>query len=356
MRIDVITEAAGMDRIAARWHALYAADPHAHYFVSWSWLRNWFAITPYTWFVLAARPADDADYVAFLPLARTAVRRCGVGLQQSLYMGGKPISDYAGFVADPAHADAALAALGRHIAGDSAWNWFHVGHVPDPRLDALLAGLSGANLRITPDADVSCPFVELPADWDEYLATRLSHKGRFNLRRYTRMTEELPEFRATVTSAETADRDIDVVLTMWQDRWGALASADAGNYRTMLHGALADGDLWLRMLWAGETPIAGAAGFLDRVHRRFCYYIGGYNPEFNKLSPGKVVVGYALRDTIAAECTFFDFLLGGEGYKMDFFGASERPARGATIMRMDVASRMRRRLARWLAHAPVVSS
>lgn len=355
LRIETITDPAGFERIRPDWEALYAADPHAHHFLSWNWLRRWFALTPYRWFVLAARE-EHGSYVAFLPLAATAVRRCGVGLQQSLYLGGKPISDYAGFLADPARADAALAALGRYLADDGGWDWFQIAHVPDARLSALLAAFSGEGFRVTPEADVSCPFVELPGDWETYLAERMSHKGRFNLRRYTRMVEELPDFRATVTTAETVDVDVAALLTMWQGRWGALAPGDVENYRRMLGGALADGALWLRMLWSGATAVAGAAGFIDRVRRHFSYYMGGYNPEFNKLSPGKVVVGHALRDALECGCTRFDFLLGGEGYKLDFFGASERPAHSATILRMGVGSRVRRRLAHWLAPSPAEAS
>ncbi|RME42331.1 MAG: GNAT family N-acetyltransferase, partial [Caldilineae bacterium] len=58
------------DFIALRqnWEAVYAADPHAHIFVSWLWLRGWFQIASPRWFILAARPDAASPYVAFLPL------------------------------------------------------------------------------------------------------------------------------------------------------------------------------------------------------------------------------------------------------------------------------------------------
>ena len=356
MQIDIIDNLAEFDRLAERWDALYAGDAHAQFFMSWSWLRHWFEITPYRWFVLAARPDHTQEYVAFLPLAGVVERRCGVGLRQLLYMGGKPISDYTGFVADSAHAAVAIPELGRYVAEQLTWDWFDIAHVIDERLELFLQGLNGERIRVRREEPVGCPCATLPQDWDAYLGESLSAKGRANLRRGMRMIETMPDFRATLSTADSIACDADIVLGMWRSRWGSLAAHDLGNYRHMLRRTLDDGRLCLRILWTGKEPVAALAGLLDPVKRAFMYYLTGFNERFARISPGKVVVGWCIRDAIVQGYERFDFLLGLDEYKTSFFNAPIRLAQSVTVQRMDIASRVRGRLARWLGPARVAAS
>jgi len=347
MRIERIEDLAGLDRLESAWNALYAADAHAHVFMSWPWMREWLRITPYKWTVLVARDASG-EVAGLVPLALAGPRQWGVGLVQTLYMGGKPISDYSGFLAFEKHAGAALAALGRYAAKRLSWDRFRLQHVIDPRLAAFLDGLSAAATRVRDDDVISCPYLTLPGDWDEYLEGSLSYNNRYKLRRGIRQVERLPGFRTTVSTAGSVDDDIAKVLGMWRARWGTLQPHDLENYQRMLRSMFDAGVLWLRMLWEGDEPVAGLVGFIDPVTREFSYFFSGFNPRHGRLSPGKVIVGWCIRDAIEQRLATFDFLLGDEEYKVDFFSASERPARSVTLERTDIPSRVRQRLARWL--------
>jgi len=342
LSVEVIDTPEKFDRVAVAWNAIYAADLHAQVFLSWDWLRNWFDITPYRWLVLAAKRAAEGAYVAFLPLAITTAGRLGLRERQ-LYLGGKPISDYCGFVAAPDAADAALKSLCAYVSRELPWDRFHVAHVIDDRLDLFLSALDGAQFRVSWDSPVKCPYAELPADFDDYVNS-LSSKTRFNLRRSMRMIAALPDFRATEGAGDGCGRDLDVVLELWQRRWGALSPADADRYRTQLARAADSGRLWLRMLWSGATPIAGLVSLRDPVKRDWHYYFGGYHADFARYSPGKAVIGWSIRDAITQDYKRFDFLLGAEEYKHSFCGSHARLARSATVLRMSLASRLRRRL------------
>ena len=356
MRIETINNLADFDRVAPRWQALFALDPEAHVFVCPRWLRDWYEVTPYRWQVLAARGRDDGDYLGFCPLAPTRLSRFGVGLHSVLYLGGKPLADYTGFVCHPEHTGVVVRAFGAHIRERMSWDRFRPLHVMHSGYRAFFDALADPHARCREDAGTPCPRIELPATWDTYVNEVLSSNARSNLRRGLRRIEGLRGFRATLAACDDSLEHIDALLRMWQQRWGALSSCDADRYRWMYRLAIEDGRLWLRMLWDGSTPVAGVAAFLEPVHRAFCYHVSGFNPDYQKYSPGRNVLSYCIRDAIENHYRVFDFLLGGEAYKREFFGATDRFAHSLTVDRRGLRHRVRRKLAHWLIPPPVAAN
>ena len=45
------------------------------------------------------------------------------------------------------------------------------------------------------------------------------------------------------------------------------------------------------------------------------YYLSGFDPAFDKLSPGTLIVGHAIEEAIAEGHRWFDFMRGQENYK-----------------------------------------
>ena len=62
-------------------------------------------------------------------------------------------------------------------------------------------------------------------------------------------------------------------------------------------------------------------GFLH--HDRAYAYLGGFDPELPRLSPGAQIIGHAIDQAIAEGATEFHFLRGGEAYKYSW-GAVDR--------------------------------
>jgi CelD/BcsL family acetyltransferase involved in cellulose biosynthesis len=60
-------------------------------------------------------------------------------------------------------------------------------------------------------------------------------------------------------------------------------------------------------------------------HRRCAYfYLAGFDPRFKAFSPGMLLIGHAIEDTILEQAEEFDFLRGRESYKYRW-GAMDRP-------------------------------
>ena len=58
---------------------------------------------------------------------------------------------------------------------------------------------------------------------------------------------------------------------------------------------------------------------------RCCYdYLGGFDPRLRALSPGTLLVAYAIDHAVSERATAFDFLRGAEAYKYRW-GAVDRP-------------------------------
>ncbi|ODR97183.1 hypothetical protein AUC70_13030 [Methyloceanibacter stevinii] len=56
MRIDIIDTHQELLDIRENWEAVYASDPEAQFFLSWTWISNWLDGDRSQWFVLAAAP------------------------------------------------------------------------------------------------------------------------------------------------------------------------------------------------------------------------------------------------------------------------------------------------------------
>ena len=116
MRIDIIdTHQALLDR-RENWDAVYASDPEAQFFLSWTWISNWLDGDRSQWFVLAAAPDGSSDYVAFFPLRlRTRMRKRGGGFYNEITLAGRGLSDYSGIITRPECEADAVSAFGRFL-------------------------------------------------------------------------------------------------------------------------------------------------------------------------------------------------------------------------------------------------
>ena len=62
------------------------------------------------------------------------------------------------------------------------------------------------------------------------------------------------------------------------------------------------------------------------------YYLSGYDPELDKLSPGTLIIAHAVECAVREGATTFDFLRGAEEYKTSW-GAKPRMNRRRQLMK-----------------------
>jgi len=343
--VEVIRDFAGLTAFEGEWEALHRADPWASVFTSSAWVRGRLAGISDPWCVLVARHGAGQPALGVLPLRRLPsspmeqipwaaedeVPSMEGEAVRGLGMAGSPLADYTGFVCSPRHETPALAALAKHIQRNLDWRYLVLLDVLDPRLDAFLSHFPEPEFRIERRPSTPCPYLTLPPSWEAYLDKGPRPRLRREIRHDLRAMEGLGGFRRT-SIQEGGQRQIEILLDLWQGRWGFLPEAQLAQYRSILVSCLASGCLWLDILWDRDHPLAGLLAFLDRGQRSFGFYLTGFDRRYARLSPGTVVVAHAIREAIGNGYRVFDFLRGDEPYKFAF-GAEVRHTRHVTVVR-----------------------
>jgi CelD/BcsL family acetyltransferase involved in cellulose biosynthesis len=326
MQVSVIDSLVELDRLRDAWDAVYEADEHAHIFLSWPWLRLWFTNSPNRPLVLAARPAEGEPWVAFCSLESSLRRRRSLRSLHQLRLGGKPFADYTGFLCAPEHGTAPLSALAHHIQTTMPWDRLQMQDVVDPRLNHFLCRFPGGSYELEVQECIASPRIQLPGSWEEFLQGHLSAKARFHLRKSMRGMMSLPGFRTTGVEADDWESHLEILMNLWQQRHGKPPQASLERHRRTFVNAQQSAQLWLKMVWDGEVPMAGLAAFVDRQKKGFYCFMTAFNPDYEHLSPGKGLFGYAIQEAISEGFAVFDLLRGRDHYKISRLGARERMA------------------------------
>ncbi len=188
---------------------------------------------------------------------------------------------------------------------------------------------------VTEDHDVC---VVLPIDGaDENLENLGSTHFRKKLRYYRRCLEREGRVTVETPSEETLDRFMTTLFDLHAARWkkrglpGMLAAdVDQSFHREVARGMLAAGALRMYAMNVNGRPVAVFYGFAhdDTVY----FYLSGYDPALEKLSPGTLIVAHAIEQAVRDGAKTFDFLRGAEDYKYAW-GAQDRVNKRRRLIR-----------------------
>jgi tetratricopeptide (TPR) repeat protein len=340
VHIDVIETPAPFERLENNWNAVYDADPDAQLFLSWTWLNGWLRQVAGPWLILAAKEVGDveAPYVAFWPI-RVYFKSTDGRFRNEVNMAGNFSADYTGILCAPGFEHQAIPAFARHL---KQMNWARLNleniRLSDPRYRLLMAHFPRVKFEIEEISRVGkvdgidnnrCPFAPLPGDFNDYLAG-LSANTRQKIRRLLKLVDAPGEYRITLATAETIDRDLNTLLRLWEIKWtprkGDLVQGLIRSNRAMLTTSFRAGLLFLPTLRHGDRPLAALATLIDRRKATFLFYMTGRDETFDGPPPGMILHAYSIRHAIANGFREYDFLRGNEPYKYSF-GVKERRIR-----------------------------
>lgn len=350
MDIEAITTAAAWDALEPEWDELVERSGRASVFLTWEWLRPWWRHcrpADASLYVLAAR--EDGRLVGLAPLYRSRLSACGLGsLRRVGFIGdASGDSEYLDVVAESGREADVVGACFDHLDADPAgWDVAAFRLVPkdSPSFDALRQ-VAAARGLLFESRDVACSAVELPDDWDAYLATlqsRFRGKLRSLLRRLP--AEHGAEF-VQCTDADDLPERLASMYELHQQRWhaegkpGSFASAARRNfYAEMAEGFLRRG--WLR-LYSLRLDARWAAHEFSFEHRGRVYYLQqGFDTSCGKLSVGIALKAHVLSESIAGGARVYDFL-GGIAPHKEKLGAQPRWCAHVTVARPCLRTRWR---------------
>jgi CelD/BcsL family acetyltransferase involved in cellulose biosynthesis len=324
LRIDLADQPTAF--VARDWTSLVEADPSGTFFHTPAYLKVWWEEFGSGELLVAFVRDRDVD------VAACAVEVVGAELR---FLGGFDVTDYMGPVGLRETATPAAAALVDALGG-RAWERADLRGLPEdsPWLPALERAMTARGLRVERTEDDVAPFLKLPPTREQYLASvpaKLRHEMR---RKARRLVAEAGEFRTTLSTPESAQRDLDEFFELHRGSPGPKGRfMHAGMeffFRRLAEAFLAPHVFHVAFLDIGGKHAAGAIGF--GYKSAFSLYNSAFDRAFEHLAPGMVLVAELIGEAIESGREVFDLLKGDLGYKYRF-GASPRAVRRLVVRR-----------------------
>jgi len=342
MYVQRITNLTDLQPYRERWDEL-AGDC---VFRSWAWLTTWWQYygAGQELFVLLVFADDDAPNCRQVTTCAdslnrdathrranqlTAILPCYLegnfarGRVLRLLGDGEVCSDYLDLLANPAEAGLAAAALARYLcenAGDWDTTDFTAIGNESLGLTQLSEALNKLGCHVARTPNQNCWAVDLPADWEAFLALQ-SKSHRKQLRRLERRTLETDQ--AVWHRVETPEQFAvawPILIDLHQRRRnslgepGCFASQRWANFHHDIARQLLDtGNLRLSWLELDGHPVAAEYNFAGE--KTIWAYQTGIDPDRIDEEPGKLSMIRIFQSAIDEGHQQFDLLRGDEPYK-----------------------------------------
>ncbi len=313
--ITILNTTEALATIESEWLDLWRRDPRATPFQSPMWLLPWWRhFGSNDLRVIALRQQGRLEALAPLYVVRDEDESLGLFL-------GTGISDYLDVLCGTGdHAGALMAALAEIDC--QLWDLQQM-RAGSPLLTASPPDGWSDHL----EEQDPCLVLSIEAAGHE-LEHLLSTHFRKKLRYYQRTLARSAPLLFEAVNGENVDAFLDDLFMLHAARWqrrgmpGMLADEVIQQFhRDVSRAMLEAGALRMVRLRAADRSVAVFYGFAHR--QTVYYYLSGYDPDLEKLSPGTVIVAQAIEEAVRAGATTFDFLRGAEDYKYSW-GAKER--------------------------------
>jgi CelD/BcsL family acetyltransferase involved in cellulose biosynthesis len=324
-----VTDPAAIDALQRDWDTLLLASATGSPFCGYAWCVSWWNTFGKGWQPEVYTWENEGRVVALLPL----MRRRRFGLREVSFLNGAQVA--------PERLDAlvlpeARGELVSHLAallGDlrRGCDLFRFRDLaPDGvlvhSLQDALTGDDGHPVIFPSPAQAG---VAIDATFDAYLADR-SQRLRRNFRHSAR--EVLKQLGAAPTSVrpDSQEHALACFDQLWRLHGRSFTRRQEFDYfhrsdieRFHREVLVRAGPLRLArfVTLSSGSRVFASVYCLEHLRRMYCYQIG-FDPDVEKLSPGFLVIGSAIRLAFEEQCTYFDFLRGDEAYKQRWANAT----------------------------------
>ena len=315
-----IVDVESLAAIEPEWRQLWERCPEATPFQHPAWLLPWCRrFAPPRVAVVTLRRGGR-----LLGLLPGFMRRESPVEPRALALLGEGISDYLDALLDPAHLEEEIVTLGEHLAERGEACDFEALREGSPLLRLPASRWCGGEIK--PSA--ICPALRLPAR-GVALDTVVSSETLRNVRRARTRASALGRLTSRLADAGSRAELVSALFALHGARWrgvgetGVLGGRAVRAFHDEASTALLDAGL-LRLfgVYLDETPIASLLAFFARG--RAYLYLQGFDPAFERLSPGLLAMACAIEQAFVEGVRVVDFLRGQERYKY-LWGAEDEP-------------------------------
>jgi CelD/BcsL family acetyltransferase involved in cellulose biosynthesis len=321
LRFEWITDADHFLQLRDEWNSLGSSAIET-VFLTHAWLASWLLeLAPEA--QLHVLTAWDGDrLVAALPLFGDPKQGRG---RRWAFMGvGTLTPNHLDVIAKPSYLPQARARFAEMLVEKRAeWDVVEFGKLPadTPTAEELTVRFAGAGFATTESVAAACPYCELPASYEEYVAT-LKRRLRKKIRQTRRWVADEPDSRRLAVTSTESDSlaALASLIRIHQARWegkgypGAFADPRVVRFHErVVREAGAAGCLRMFVLSDGDDTIAVSYDF--HVGSTVQAYLSSFDERWAEASPGVLLRSYVIEHSISEGANRFDFLEGEEDYK-----------------------------------------
>ncbi|HEX2255503.1 MAG TPA: GNAT family N-acetyltransferase [Afifellaceae bacterium] len=307
-----LREDAELDVLTPEWWALWRRLPQTTPFQSPAWLIPWWrSFRPGELRTIAVEA--DGRLVGLAPLYLESGP-----LGRRLLPLGVSLSDYLDLLLDPDHAEAAGAAIMAHLV-EAEWDWDVLELQELPPGAAALSLVAPPGMEESAGEHSACPVLALPDRLEslrEVIPTR--QRRKLNLARNRAARAGGVEIREA--DAATAREHLEALFAVHRAQWQSRGTSGVLDgeavqrfHRSAVGGLVETGLATLYLLELGGRSVGAFYGF--RHNGRVLFYLTGFDPEYERISPGTLLIAHAIEAALAQGAREFHFLRGREPYK-----------------------------------------
>jgi CelD/BcsL family acetyltransferase involved in cellulose biosynthesis len=326
VKIELITKREDLAVLAPRWDELALSDSRDGFFRTSGWYCAWMEhIRPDAQpFVIVVRN-NDGDLVGLAPLCRGAYRDLGIQLNSIFWAGREVVSgDFLDFLADAEVRPQVIAAILEYLQENrSRWGLLVLGELVDgaDSYMALEVLAKQHDLALRRQEERICPYIALPAKFEDYLGT-LGSSTRYHIRRRMRDVERTGARVEVFEAGQDMPVHLDSLIRLHLARWnkdnlpGTMGRDGFAPFlRQICTNPPKGSRCRLYQLTHEETPVASLLTF--HFGESALYYQAGWDPDSSlaALSPAVVLMAHSIRDAIQLGLRYYEFLRGDEAYK-----------------------------------------
>jgi CelD/BcsL family acetyltransferase involved in cellulose biosynthesis len=329
MQFEIHRDAAVFEQLTAEWNALLDRAVTRVPFLRAEYQQAWWAERgggewPAAELLVVTARGEDGALVGIAPLFEAKNRE---GRPALLLIGSIEISDYLDFVVAREQVEAFCTGLLDRLTADDVpvWEVLDFYNIPasSPTRVALGRAAAAHGWAAGEQVLMPVPAINLPGDWETYLATMVEKKERQEIRRKVRRSEGSDD-QVTWTMVDShAKHDVEAetqafleLMSHNADKAGFLTPVMRQQFHAIAQAAAKNG--WLRLAFLEVNGQKAAAYLTFDYGNRLYIYNSAIDPRFNTLSPGWVLLAHLLRWAIENKRAAFDFLRGEEDYKFRF--------------------------------------
>ena len=300
-----------------QWNALVAETAGTSVFQTYEWFESW-------WTALGGKNelfvVTMWDGEALLGIAPLMIERHR-GLRYLEFV-GSPNADYQDFILGP-QPEVVLKGLATFLADQrNAWHMMALRNLSTESITSRkLPGLLNATRIDTIDDErIACPTLEIASQSEEVRRRVNAYSFRRRIRRLSSLGEL--KFTRCSTTAEL-ERYLPQFFAQYSEqRAGSAAARFLGRsevgefYSALARAMLPQGWLHFSVLECDRRPVSFHFGF--EFSGRLYWYKPCYDPALARMSPGKVLLSYLIRDALDSNLDELDFTVGAEPFKYRF--------------------------------------